>query len=104
MAMLTAGAFDSRRSGTGRLTAIRVLFIAAFALLAVSYWVIQVVQHARFKEMAENNRLRTISLRAPRGVLFDRDNRPLVTNRETYTISIIREQTKNIDETIRKIA
>ena len=102
--MLNAGAFDDRRAGTGRLTAVRVLFIGAFAVLAISFWVLQVVQHARFKEMAENNRLRKIALRAPRGVLFDRDNRPMVENRESYTISIIREQTKNIDETIRKIA
>ena len=102
--MLNAGAFDDRRSGSGRLTAVRVLFTAAFAVLAISFWVLQVVQHERFKEMAENNRLRTIALRAPRGVLFDRDNRPMVENRESYTISIIREQTKNIDETIRKIA
>src|SRR5689334_23813815 len=102
--MLTAGAFDDRRSGTGRLTAVRVLFVAAFAVLAISFWVLQVVQHERFKEMAENNRLRTIALRAPRGVLFDRDNRPLVENRQSYTISIIREQTKNLDETIKKIA
>ena len=30
-------------------------------------------QHAKFEEMAENNHQRTLALRAPRGVVFDRD-------------------------------
>ena len=35
---------------------------------AISFWVLQVVQHAKFEEMAENNHQRTLALRAPRGV------------------------------------
>ena len=42
-----------------------------FSVLAVSFWVLQVVEHAKFEEMAENNHQRTLALRAPRGILYD---------------------------------
>jgi penicillin-binding protein 2 len=63
-----------------------------------------VVQHDRFQEMAENNHQRTLPLRAPRGVLFDRDGRVLVENRHSYSISIVREQSKDINRTTSMLA
>ena len=44
-----------------------------FVVLAISFWNFQIGQHARFSEMAENNHQRTLPLRAPRGVVFDRE-------------------------------
>ena len=61
-------------------------------------------QHAKFEEMAENNHQRTLALRAPRGVVFDRDGRVLVENRHSYSISIVREHTKDLNRTIRLLA
>ena len=58
-------------------------------------------QHAKFEEMAENNHQRTLALRAPRGVVFDRDGQVLVENRHSYSISIVREHTKDLNRTIR---
>ena len=75
-----------------------------FSVLAVSFWVLQVVQHAKFEEMAENNHQRTLALRAPRGVVFDRNGQVLVENRHSYSISIVREHTKDLNHTIRLLA
>src|SRR6186997_2194545 len=74
--------------------------IAGFLLLAGTFWFFQVIQHEQFREMAENNHQRTLALRAPRGVLFDRNGRVLVENRHSFTISIVREHTKDLDRTI----
>ncbi|MGE0702726.1 MAG: penicillin-binding protein 2 [Vicinamibacterales bacterium] len=90
---------DRRRLGV-RLTTLQYLISAVFLVLAVSFWVLQVAQHERFQEMAENNHQRTLALRAPRGVVFDRDGKVLVENRRSYSISIVREHTKSIDRTI----
>ena len=46
--------------------------------------------------MAESNHQRTLALRAPRGVLFDRNGTVLVENRNSFTISIVREDTKDL--------
>jgi penicillin-binding protein 2 len=95
---------EDRRRLTTRLTVLRVSIAAAFGLLACGFWFFQVVQHAKFKEMAENNHQRTLTLRAPRGIIFDRADRLLVENRNSFNISIVREHTKDIDRTIRVLA
>ena len=94
---------ERRRLGV-RLTVLQYFVTILFAVLAVSFWVLQVVQHAKFEEMAENNNQRTLALRAPRGVVFDRNGHVLVENRHAYSISIVREHTKNLNHTIRLLA
>ena len=54
--------------------------------------------------MAENNHQRTLALRAPRGVIFDRTGRVMVENRNSFNISIVREHTEDLDRTIRLLA
>src|SRR3954463_9661709 len=95
---------EDRRKLSMRLTVLQYVIIVVFSLLAVSFWVFQVVQHAKFAEMAENNHQRTLALRAPRGLVFDRNGRVLVENRQSYSISIVREHTKDLRRTIRLVA
>jgi penicillin-binding protein 2 len=94
---------DRRRLFT-RLNALRAGVMAAFGLLAGGFWFFQIVQHERFKEMAESNHQRTLVLRAPRGIIYDRTGRVLVENRHSLNISIVREHTKDLDRTIRLLA
>src|SRR5919204_1749694 len=93
------------RRGIGiRLSILQYLITVIFSILAVSFWVLQVVEHAKYKEMAENNHQRTLALRAPRGLVFDRNGRVLVENRHSFSISIVREHSKNLNRTIRLLA
>src|SRR4029434_2231006 len=98
-----AQAEDRRRIGS-RLAALQIGAVVVFAALAISFWVLQVVQHQKFAEMAENNHQRTLGLRAPRGVLFDRSGKVLVDNRLSFTISIVREHSKNLDHTVQVLS
>jgi penicillin-binding protein 2 len=95
---------EDRRRITTRLTVLQYGITVVFSILAVSFWVLQVVQHAKFEEMAENNHQRTLALRAPRGLVLDRDGKVLVENRLSYSISIDRERTKDLNRTIRLLA
>src|SRR3954466_9083714 len=95
---------EARRRVGNRLTALQYMVAVIFSVLAVSFWVLQVVQHAKFAELAENNNQRTLALRAPRGVVFDRDGQVLVENRHSYSISIVREHTKDLNRTVRLLA
>jgi penicillin-binding protein 2 len=95
---------EDRRRLTTRLTVVRVSIGVAFGLLAGGFWFFQVVQHAQFKEMAENNHQRTLTLRAPRGIIYDRTGKLLVENRNSFNISIVREHTKDLDRTVRMVA
>jgi penicillin-binding protein 2 len=95
---------EDRRLLTIRLTILTYAVIGIFSTLAIGFWVMQVVEHAKFEEMAENNHQRTLALRAPRGIVFDRDLKVLVENRRSYSISIVREQTKDLNRTVRLLA
>src|ERR1700755_3559216 len=94
---------DRRRIGA-RLTSLQYVTTVIFSILAVSFWVLQVAQHEKYAELAENNNQRTLALRAPRGVLFDRNGTVLVENRHSYSISIVRERTTDLDRTVRLLA
>ena len=95
---------EDRRTVAIRLTVLQYLIALVFSVLAVSFWVLQVAQHETFAELAENNNQRTLALRAPRGVVFDRNGTVLVENRNSYSISILREHTKDLNQTIHLLA
>ncbi|HVC19095.1 MAG TPA: penicillin-binding protein 2 [Vicinamibacterales bacterium] len=95
---------EDRRKIALRLAVLRYLLVAVFIVLAIGFWVLQIVDHATYEEMAQNNHQRTLALRAPRGLIFDRDNRVLVENRNSYDISLVREHTRNLGRTIRQLA
>ena len=73
---------DDRTNLNARLTVMQVGLGVMFFVLVVSFWAIQVLQHDKFLEEAENNHTREIPLRAPRGAMFDRHGKVLVENRE----------------------
>jgi penicillin-binding protein 2 len=94
---------DRRRIGN-RLTVFQSIITIVFSALAVSFWMLQVAQHLKYEEMAENNNQRTLAWRAPRGVVFDRNGHVLVENRHAYSISVVREHSKNLNSTVQLLA
>ena len=95
---------ENRRRIGERLVVLQVAVVLAFAALGICFWVLQIVQHTKYEEMAENNHQRTLALRAPRGMLFDRNGKILVENRHSFTISIIREHSKDLDRTAKMLS
>ncbi len=95
---------EDRGSLTIRLVVLQVGCAVVFTILAFSFWYFQVVQYQKFRELAENNHQRTIALRAPRGVMLDRNGAVLVENRSSFTISIVREHTTDLDRTMRSLS
>lgn len=52
----------------------------------------QILQNRRYHEISEKNRIRLISLEAPRGRVFDRHGRLLVTNRPSFEVVVNSEE------------
>jgi penicillin-binding protein 2 len=102
--MLTRDAYEDRRSLQARLLSLRVGLVACVSMLLVAFWVLQVLHHRDYDELARNNRLRTIPLRAPRGVLFDRDGTELVGSNRSFTIAIVRERSIDLDSAADRLA
>ena len=95
---------DDRQNLGLRLSAMQYLVAVLFAALAVAFWIFQVAQHERFREIAENQYLQRLPLQAPRGMLFDRHGQVLVENTTTRNIALVREQVKDLDRTLRDLA
>ncbi len=72
--------------------------------LAAGLWRLQVLGATNFRELAEQNRIRKVPILAPRGKLFDRENRLIVDNYPSVTCFLIREQNKNLDADLPIIA
>ncbi len=76
-----------------------VLFI--FLILVARLWQLQIIQGADYAIKAENNRVRTVELAAPRGVISDRNGEPLADSRSSFTVFLYREYINDEDDTIR---
>jgi penicillin-binding protein 2 len=83
-----------------RLRIIQVLVLALLAVLGVRLYLLQIINGARYSEIAENQRLRKLPIPAPRGLIFDRNGHLLVDSRPIYTVFLSREDTKDIDRTL----
>jgi penicillin-binding protein 2 len=95
---------EDRRTFSIRLAVMKGGVILVFSALAVAFWWFQVARHEEFAARADANYVRTITLRAPRGVLFDRHGQVMVENREIHSISVSREQTEDLDATLQLLS
>src|SRR5438093_421222 len=80
-----------------RLRIIQALVLVLLGVLSVRLYLLQIVNGSRYAEIAENQRIRLLPIPAPRGVIFDRNGKPLVDSKPIYSIILSREDTKGID-------
>ncbi len=78
--------------------------VGAFVLLAARLFYLQVLEGEEFRRLSENNCIRLQSIDAPRGLIFDRNNRLLVDNRPAFDLSIVPRDAKPVESTLKKIA
>lgn len=87
-----------------RLNGAIVCVLAAFTVLIVRLFYLQVVEGEEFRRLSENNCIRLYSLDSPRGLIFDNANKLLVDNRPSFDLGIVLKDAKPVDQTIRKLA
>jgi penicillin-binding protein 2 len=82
---------------------VRILSAVVSGLLVViatGFWFIQLVQGDYFRELAENNRLRKLPIKAPRGLIYDRNGRLLVENIPSYNLMFDRSRATDVDHSL----
>ncbi len=87
-----------------RLTVVVCCVIAAFVLLIVRLFYLQVLEGEGFRRLSDSNCIRLQSIDAPRGLIFDRNGKLLVDNRPSFDLSIILKDAKPIERTIEKLS
>lgn len=81
-----------------------VLCAFCLAILIGRLWYLQIVKGSFFRDRSENNRLRTIFISAPRGVIHDRNGEPLVSNRPSFNVEVVVEDTPDLRKTVTDVA
>ena len=72
-----------------RLGAIAFVIVGIFTVLSVRLWDLQVVNGARYRALAEQNRVLRVPVPPERGSIVDRNGLPLAQNQPGFAVSVI---------------
>jgi len=95
--------YEDLRALQARIGFLQVLTVALVVLLLGYFWYLQVLRGRYYRELAENNRIRTLAIAAPRGRLLDRHGHLLVENRPSFNLMLNPEDTDDIDGTLARL-
>lgn len=72
-----------------RLDIFTYIIVLVIMVLMARMGYLQIAQGAYFHQQAEDNRIRLMLMMAPRGIIYDRDGVPLVSNRPGFSVSLV---------------
>ena len=80
------------------------VIILIFSVLASRLWYLQIMQGLRYADYARGNRIRLVPQPALRGIIYDRNGMVLAENRPSYQLQLIREDTPDMDSTLKNLS
>lgn len=95
--------YEDLRGLQRRLTVIQAVIMVSMVLVCGYFWHLQVLRGKYYRELAENNRLRTVPIPAPRGPLFDRYGRILAENRSSFNVVLTTEHLNHLTASLRHL-
>lgn len=72
-----------------------------FALLIIGLVYMQAFRFFYYSKLSKNNAIRIVPIDGPRGIIFDRNRIPLVTNRLSFDVAIVYQELKDKEKLIR---
>ncbi len=94
---------DNRLPQT-RLAVVSYIIVGMIGLLLLGFWKLQVIDSDKYGQMAEQNRVRSIPIIAPRGRMLDRDGRVMVDNRPSFSVLLLRDDPKLVEQYLAAIS
>jgi penicillin-binding protein 2 len=91
---------EERAELVRRVRVLMGLMVTLMLLVMVGFWSVQIVHGERYRELAENNRLRKRPLEPLRGIIYDRGGRVLVENVPSYNLMLDRSRAGELDASI----
>ena len=86
-------------------TDIATLVIIFFiAVIIARLWFLQIYSGSQYREKADNNRVRMLDIIAPRGNILDAEGRTIITNRPSFNIVWVKEDSPDPDEIIKQLS
>lgn len=88
----------------GRLQFLGFVVLVCLAVLALRYHYLQIEQFDRFATLSDDNRIHVRAVPPTRGLIFDRNGTLLAENRPSYTLSVVPENTPNMEALVEKLS
>lgn len=80
-----------------------IFVVLLMALLLSRIYYLQVVEHERFTAISERNRIQVQPVAPRRGLIYDRNGVLLADNRPNFSLTLLKEEVGNLDETLAKL-
>ncbi len=87
-----------------RMNFFTVFALIVFGMLLGRLWFLQILTGEDLSAQAESNRIRAISLRAPRGIIYDRSGEILVENKPALAVAVIPSVVENKQAVLKRLA
>ena len=87
-----------------RLAILGFFVLAAFGLLLLRFFYLQVIQHSHYSTLAEANRISILPIAPHRGIIVDRNGIQLAHNYSAYTLEITPSKVQSLEGTIDSLA
>lgn len=83
------------------------IFICFFFFLLINLFIVQVLKGVEYRRLADNNKIRVLTLRPERGVIFDTNNKIIASNKLGFKLMLDASQVqasliKNLEATVNK--
>ncbi len=98
------GEDDLVKSHKPRLDAIGNIILISFLVIVARLWYLQIYKGEQFYQFSLQNRLRKENIKAPRGMIFSRDNELLVHNVPRFDAVIIPQYLRNKKASLEKLS
>jgi len=80
------------------------VIILFFSIIILRLWFLQIQHGEDYKEYAYSNRVRIQEITAPRGHILDRKGREIVTNRPSFNVVMMREDSHDTEDVLKRLA
>jgi penicillin-binding protein 2 len=80
-----------------------ILIFLMLSVLLVRYYTLQIIDHEDYATQSDRNRILVQNVTPQRGLIFDTNGELLADNRPSYILSLVPENIKNLDETIKEL-
>ncbi len=92
--------YAERRIFSVRIFTSIVIMLSLLSALAWRYFSLQILEHDVYRTQSERNRVQLQPIPPKRGLLYDRNGVLLAENVPSYSLSLVKEQLDDIDESI----
>lgn len=83
-----------------RLPRLQLVLFGLLLLIAARFWFVQVVSGDYYLELAENNRVRELPLKAPRGLIYERQGRLVAENVASYNLVLDPSRSQDLERAL----